>query len=50
MFELFAESEKNFFVKETGSQFNFETESEGRATRVIMHRVGREPLSFPRLF
>ena len=41
MFEMFAESEKNFFVKETGSQFTFETDPEGRATGLIMYRVGR---------
>ncbi len=48
-FELFAESEKNFFVKVTGSQITFETGSEGRATSLIMHRVGREPTPAPRL-
>jgi CubicO group peptidase (beta-lactamase class C family) len=41
MFEMFAESEKNFFVKTTGSQFTFETDSEGRATGLTMYRVGR---------
>jgi hypothetical protein len=41
MFEMFAESEKNFFVKKTGSQFTFETDPEGRATGLIMYRVGR---------
>jgi CubicO group peptidase (beta-lactamase class C family) len=49
MFELFAESEKNFFVKATGSQFTFETDAEGRATSLIMHRVGREPMPAPRV-
>jgi CubicO group peptidase (beta-lactamase class C family) len=49
MFELFAESEKNFFVKETGSQFTFDTGSDGRASRLVMHRVGREPVLAPRL-
>lgn len=41
MFEMFAESEKNFFVKVTGSQFTFETDPDGRATGLIMYRVGR---------
>ena len=48
-FELFAESEKNFFVRVTGSQITFETDSEGRATSLIMHRVGRERTLAPRL-
>jgi hypothetical protein len=42
-FEMFAESEKNFFVKVTGSRITFETGPEGRATSLIMHRAGREP-------
>jgi CubicO group peptidase (beta-lactamase class C family) len=49
MFELFAESEKNFFVKETGSKFTFETDPDGRATSLIMKRVGREPMPAARL-
>ena len=48
-FEMFAESEKNFFVKETGSQFTFETGPDGRATSLTMHRIGREPMPAPRL-
>jgi CubicO group peptidase (beta-lactamase class C family) len=48
-FELFAEGEKNFLVKETGSQFIFETDPEGRATSLTMHRVGREPMPAPKL-
>jgi serine-type D-Ala-D-Ala carboxypeptidase/endopeptidase len=48
-FELFAEGEKNFFVKETGSQITFETDTDGRATSLTMHRVGREPIPAPRL-
>ena len=42
-FEVSAESEKNFFVKATGSQITFETGPEGRATSLIMRRAGREP-------
>jgi serine-type D-Ala-D-Ala carboxypeptidase/endopeptidase len=48
-FEMFAESEKRFFVKVTGSQITFETGPEGRATSLIMHRVGREPTPASRL-
>jgi serine-type D-Ala-D-Ala carboxypeptidase/endopeptidase len=48
-FEVLAESEKNFFVKVTGSRITFETGPEGRATSLLMHRVGREPTPAPRL-
>ena len=48
-FELFAEGEKNFFNRVTGSQIIFETGPEGRATSLIMHRTGREPTPAPRL-
>jgi len=48
-FELFAEGEKNFFVKVTGSEITFETGPDGRATSLIMHRAGREPTPAPRV-
>ena len=48
-FEVFAESEKSFFVKQTGSQITFETGPEGRATSLTMHRAGREPVPAARL-
>ena len=48
-FEMAAESEKSFFVKVTGSQITFETGPDGRATGLVMHRVGREPMLAPRL-
>jgi len=48
-FQMFAESEKKFFVRETGSQITFETGADGRATGLVMHRVGREPVLAPRL-
>jgi serine-type D-Ala-D-Ala carboxypeptidase/endopeptidase len=47
-FEIFAESENNFFVKATGSKIIFETGPEGPGTSLIMHRAGREPMSAPR--
>ena len=47
-FEVFAESEKNFFVKVTGSQITFETGPEDRATSLILHRAGRD-MPAPRL-
>lgn len=40
-FELFAEGEKNFFVRVPDSQIAFETDPEGRATCLILHRAGR---------
>jgi CubicO group peptidase (beta-lactamase class C family) len=48
-FQMFAESEKKFFVQETGSQITFETGPDGRATGLVMHRVGREPVLASRL-
>jgi CubicO group peptidase (beta-lactamase class C family) len=48
-FELFAESEKKFFARVTNIQVSFETGPEGRATSLVMHRVGREPMSAFRL-
>uniref|UniRef100_Q01UA1 Beta-lactamase n=1 Tax=Solibacter usitatus (strain Ellin6076) TaxID=234267 RepID=Q01UA1_SOLUE len=43
-FELFAEGEKNFFAKVTDKQIVFEIGSEDRATRLILHQGGREPM------
>jgi CubicO group peptidase (beta-lactamase class C family) len=48
-FELFAESEKTFFAKVSNHQITFETGPEGRATGLILHRAGREPMRAPRL-
>jgi serine-type D-Ala-D-Ala carboxypeptidase/endopeptidase len=48
-FEMFAESEKSFFVKMTGSKIAFETDPDGRAASLTMQRSGREPASAPRL-
>ena len=48
-FELFAEGEKNFFAKVTDTQITFETGPDGRATSLILHRAGREPMPAPRL-
>jgi D-alanyl-D-alanine-carboxypeptidase/D-alanyl-D-alanine-endopeptidase len=41
-FELFAEGEKNFFVRVSDSQITFETSPEGRATSLILHKGGRD--------
>ena len=48
-FEMFAESESIFFVKVTGGRISFEIGPDGRATSLIMHRAGREPVPAPRL-
>jgi hypothetical protein len=47
-FELFAEGEKNFFVRVSDSQIIFETGPEGRATSLILHKAGRD-MPAPRL-
>jgi D-alanyl-D-alanine-carboxypeptidase/D-alanyl-D-alanine-endopeptidase len=41
-FEIFAESEKAFFLKVVDAQVTFETATEGRATAVILHQNGRD--------
>ncbi|HEY3841075.1 MAG TPA: serine hydrolase [Bryobacteraceae bacterium] len=48
-FEMFVEGESIFFVKVTGSRISFEIGPDGRATSLIMHRAGREPVPAPRL-
>jgi CubicO group peptidase (beta-lactamase class C family) len=47
-FEVFAEGEKNFFSKK-GHEIAFETDSEGRATSLIMRRGGRPDMPGARL-
>ena len=50
IFEMFAESERMFFVKATGGRISFDTGPDARATSLIMHRGdGREPIPAPRL-
>jgi D-alanyl-D-alanine-carboxypeptidase/D-alanyl-D-alanine-endopeptidase len=39
-FELFAESERDFFLKAVDAQVTFEAEGQGRATRLILHQNG----------
>jgi hypothetical protein len=48
-FELFAESEKTFLVRQTGSKFTFETGPDGRATGLMMKRAGCEPIHAARV-
>ena len=49
VFEMFAEGGDIFFVKMTGGRISFETGPDGRATSLIMHRAGREPMPAARL-
>jgi len=41
-FEIFAEREREFFLKVVDAQLTFETDAQGRATRVILHQNGRD--------
>jgi hypothetical protein len=41
-FELFAEGEKKFFARVANNQITFETDPEGRATRFILCKAGRD--------
>jgi serine-type D-Ala-D-Ala carboxypeptidase/endopeptidase len=47
-FELFSEGEKNFFARVSDLQITFESGPEGRATRLILRRGGRD-MPAPRL-
>jgi len=49
VFEMSAGSESIFFVKVTGGRISFEIGPDGRATSLMMHRAGREPMPAPRL-
>ncbi|MEA2236326.1 MAG: hypothetical protein QOC81_1050 [Thermoanaerobaculia bacterium] len=42
-FELFAEDDHNFFYKVVDAQLTFETDAQGRATRLILHQNGDHP-------
>lgn len=48
-FELFAESEKNFFAKVADNRITFETGPDGRATSLILRRAGRDMPAAPRI-
>ncbi|MBV8732069.1 MAG: serine hydrolase [Acidobacteriia bacterium] len=41
-FELFAESEKHYFLKVTDAQITFQTDVSGRATSLTLHQLGRD--------
>jgi CubicO group peptidase (beta-lactamase class C family) len=40
--EIFAESEREFFLKAVDAQISFETGEDGRATAAILHQLGRD--------
>ena len=40
-YEVFAESERNFFFKIVDAQLTFEVDNTGRATSVLLHQLGR---------
>jgi CubicO group peptidase (beta-lactamase class C family) len=41
-FELFAESAKEFFLKDVDAQLTFRTDEQGNATEVVLHQAGRD--------
>ncbi len=41
--ELFAEDDHNFFLKIVDAQITFETDAQGRATKLILHQGGDRP-------
>lgn len=41
-FELFAESDRDFFLKAVDAQITFVTDAQGRATTLILHQNGRD--------
>jgi hypothetical protein len=49
MFEMFGESENAFVVRVTGGRISFETDPDGRATGLVMHRADRGPVPGSRL-
>jgi D-alanyl-D-alanine-carboxypeptidase/D-alanyl-D-alanine-endopeptidase len=40
--EVFPESEKDYFLKVVDAQVTFETNSQGKATAVVLHQLGRD--------
>jgi hypothetical protein len=41
-FEVFAESERDFFVKAFDAQLTFNTDAQGKATAMVLHQGGRD--------
>ena len=46
---LFAESEWQFFVRTTGTEVRFERDGHGKATAMIIHSPGADPIRCPRI-
>jgi hypothetical protein len=40
-FELFAESEKEYFLKVVDAQITFEVDPAGTASQLVLHQLGR---------
>lgn len=40
--EIFPESDRDYFLKVVDAQITFETDSQGRATALILHQLGRD--------
>jgi hypothetical protein len=40
--EVFAESERDYFLKVVDAQLTFETNGQGKATAVVLHQLGRD--------
>ena len=41
-FEVFAESEKKFFLKVVDAQLTFETDAQNKAVAVVLHQNGMD--------
>jgi CubicO group peptidase (beta-lactamase class C family) len=42
-FEIFPESDRDYFLKEVDAQITFITDGQGRATELVLHQAGRDP-------
>ena len=48
-FEVFAESEKNFFAKVSDKQIVFDTGPDGQATSLTLYSAGGQPMAAARV-
>ena len=46
--EIFAESDRDFFLKVVDAQLTFQTDTQGRTKAVVLHQLGRDQ-RFPRI-
>jgi CubicO group peptidase (beta-lactamase class C family) len=42
-FEIFPESDRDYFLKEVDAQITFITDGQGQATELVLHQAGRDP-------